>query len=91
MKEMTREPTHPGHILLEHYMCPLNITAMELSETLNLYENHLVGIINGDLPVTEDLAEKLAKTFKTTTDLWVNLQKSYDDHWMKKAVSEEKT
>ena len=78
MKTRKRQPTHPGGILKRHYMEPLFLTVSDLAETLGVSRKTLSKIINERGSITPDMALRLAKAFKTTPELWLNLQQSND-------------
>lgn len=78
MRKRQRKPVHPGRIIMEHYLVPLNITITELAETLCVSRKALSGIVNEKKSVTADMALRLSKAFDTSPELWWNLQKTYD-------------
>ena len=78
MRTRKRPPTHPGGILKRHYMEPLSLTVSELAEILGVSRKTLSKIINERGSITPDMALRLSKAFKTTPELWLNLQQSYD-------------
>jgi addiction module HigA family antidote len=71
-------PSHPGAILLEMYLKPMNVTITQAAEALGVSRKHVSSIINGRAPVTPDMAMRLAGVFGTEAELWVNLQAQYD-------------
>lgn len=73
-----RRPTHPGIILEEHYMIPLNITPTQLAKASGISRTTIYSIINTEGRVSANTAIRLAKVFNTTPDLWLNLQQKYD-------------
>jgi addiction module HigA family antidote len=74
----TRKPTHPGVILDEHYIKPLDLNLDELAQRLGMARNTLFKIRTGKASVTPSLALSLAEAFDTTPQLWLNLQQKYD-------------
>jgi addiction module HigA family antidote len=78
MRTRKRPPTHPGGILKRHYMEPLSLTVSELAEILGVSRKTLSKIVNEHGSVTPDMALRLSKAFKTTPELWLNLQQNYD-------------
>lgn len=78
MKMKKRKPVHPGRILEEHYIIPLNLNLQELADYLGLARNTLFKIRTGKANVTPAIALALAQTFDTTPQLWLNLQQKYD-------------
>lgn len=78
MKEQKRKPTHPGLILDEHYIKPLQLNLQELADHLGLARNTLFKIRTGQASITPKIAIRLAEAFNTTPNLWLNLQQKYD-------------
>jgi addiction module HigA family antidote len=78
MKAKKRQPVHPGVILKEHYLGPLNLSISGLSGILNVSRKTVSKIVNGRGAVTPDMALRLSITFDTTPELWLNMQSNYD-------------
>jgi len=78
MSKRKRPPTHPGGILKRQYIEPLSLTISELADTLGVSRKTLSKIVNERGSITPDMALRLSKAFKTTPELWMNLQQSYD-------------
>ncbi len=73
-----RKPTHPGFILDEDYIKPLNLNLQKLADRLGIARNTLFKIRAGKARVTPAVAIALAEAFDTTPELWLNLQQNYD-------------
>ena len=73
-----RIPTHPGVILLEEFLEPMNITQVALAHHLNIPVQRINEIIRGKRGVTPETAWLLSQAFKTTPQFWMNLQTNYD-------------
>jgi addiction module HigA family antidote len=71
-------PAHPGEILRDLYLDPMGITITEAAEALGVSRKHISAIINGRVPVTPDMAMRLAVAFATEPDIWINLQAQHD-------------
>jgi addiction module HigA family antidote len=78
MRIRKRPPTHPGGILKRQYIEPLSLTISELANTLGISRKTLSKIVNEHGSITPDMALRLSKAFKTTPELWLNLQRNYD-------------
>ncbi len=78
MKTRKRKPVHPGMILDEHYIKPLNLNLQDLADHLGIARNTLFKIRSGRANITPAIACSLAKAFDTTPQLWLNLQQKYD-------------
>ncbi len=78
MRKRLRRPTHPGGILRRHYMEPLSLTVSGLAVVLGVSRKTLSEIVNEHASITPDMALRLSKAFKTTPELWLNMQRNYD-------------
>ena len=78
MIELQREPTHPGEILKEEFLEPLNISQTKLAKELHTSFRAINKLVNAKRDITTEMALKLAKFFGTTPQLWLNLQNSYN-------------
>jgi len=76
--KLQREPTHPGEILKEEFLEPLNITQTKLAKDLNTSFRAINELVNQKRGITIEMALKLAKYFNTSAQLWLNLQNEYD-------------
>jgi antitoxin HigA-1 len=77
MLKMGMQPAHPGKILKEMYLEPLNLTITETAKALGVARKNLSAIVNGKAGISTDMA-RLSEAFNTSTDLWVGLQKDYE-------------
>ncbi len=73
-----RKPAHPGKILDEMYIKPLNLNLQKLADRLGIARNTLFKIRTGKTNITPAIALVLAEAFDTTPQLWTNLQTNYD-------------
>jgi addiction module HigA family antidote len=73
-----REPTHPGEMLKEEFLIPMEITQRELADRINVPYQRINELINGKRGVTPSTALRLAKYFGTTPGFWMNLQLRWD-------------
>ena len=71
-------PIHPGEILREEYLVPLNMTAHALAMALHVAAPRVNEIVRETRAVTPDTALRLARFFNTTAEFWMNLQSAYD-------------
>lgn len=71
-------PAHPGEVLRELYLEPMEVTITTAAEALDVSRKHVSAIVNGRVSVTPDMALRLAEVFATDPELWVNLQAQYD-------------
>lgn len=75
---MTRPPTTPGEILREEYLVPLEMSQKDLANHIGQDVKVINRIVNGRSAVTAEVALKLAATFSTTPDFWLNAQQAVD-------------
>lgn len=78
MLRQAMPPVHPGEILKEMYLEPLNINITALAANLNVARKTVSQLINGHMGVSAEMALKLAKALNTTPELWLNMQRNYD-------------
>lgn len=71
-------PIHPGEILAEEYLRPLDMTAHSLASALHITPTRVNEIVRGERGITPDTALRLARFFDTTPEYWLNLQSAYD-------------
>ena len=68
----------PGEMLLAEFLKPLQLSQNHLAREIGVPPGHINDIIRGKRSITSDTAARLAVFFKTTPDLWLNLQARYD-------------
>lgn len=73
-----RQPTHPGEMLREEFLIPMNLTQKELADSIKVPYQRINEIISGKRGVTPSTALRLAKYFGMTADFWLNLQIKFD-------------
>jgi antitoxin HigA-1 len=69
---------HPGEILKEEFLEPLNISAYKLAKETNIDQTRISEIINKKRRITADTALRLSKFFGNTPQFWLGLQTDYD-------------
>ena len=69
-----REPTHPGEMLLEEFLKPMELSQRDLADGIRVPYQRVNELINGRRGVTPGTALRLAKYFGTTPAFWMNLQ-----------------
>ena len=72
------KPVHPGRIIRDDYLEPLELTTGALAEALGVTRQTMSAILNERAGVSPEMALRLAKAFDTTPDLWITLQRNYD-------------
>jgi addiction module HigA family antidote len=71
-------PPHPGEILRELCLEPLNITITEAAEALGVSRKTLSAILNGRAGISPEMAVRLSIAFGTSSESWLNQQTQYD-------------
>ena len=69
---------HPGEILLEEFLIPMEISAYRLAKETFLPQTRISEIIKGNRRITADTALRLSKYFGTSAKFWLGLQDDYD-------------
>lgn len=69
---------HPGEILREEYLLPLNMSAGALARRLQVPRTRIERIVAEETGITTDTALRLARFFRTTPDFWMNMQVGYE-------------
>jgi len=72
------EPIHPGEILLEEFMKPMDISINRLARDIAVPPGRISGIVNGKRSITADTALRLGKYFGVSPQTWMGLQAEYD-------------
>lgn len=72
------DPIPPGEILLEEFMRPHRFSQNRLAGDIDLNPARINDIVHGRSSITAPIALRLAKYFRTTPELWLNLQADYD-------------
>ena len=83
-----REPTHPGEMLLEEFLKPMDISQKELAVAIKVPFQRVNEIVHGRRGISPSTALRLAKFFGTSPDFWLNLQQKYDLYCTQKKESE---
>jgi addiction module HigA family antidote len=73
-----RITSHPGEILSEEFLKPLNMSVNGLAMSLHVPATRIGAIVKGERSVTADTALRLARFFGTSAEFWMNLQAMHD-------------
>lgn len=71
-------PVHPGEILKEEFLDPLNLTPHRLAKAINVKPSRVNDIVLQRRGITADTAIRLARYFGTTEQFWLNLQVEFE-------------
>ena len=75
---MLTDPVHPGEVLSEVYLDPLEMSAIALAKRLGVPRTRIERLVKGQTTMTVDSAMRLARFFGTTPEYWMNLQRGWD-------------
>ncbi len=73
-----KNPSHPGEVLKELYLDPLEMSSIALAKRLNVPRTRIERLVKGETSLTADTAMRLATFFGNTPEFWMNLQRAYD-------------
>jgi len=85
----TLAPIHPGEILFEEFMRPMDISINRLARELSVPPNRVSEIVNGKRGITADTALRLGKFFNVSPETWLGLQTEYDLRMARRASGQE--
>lgn len=85
----TLKNIHPGEILREEFLTPLEISAYKLSKDTFIPQTRISEILKGNRRITADTALRLSKYFGTSSKFWLGLQDDYDLEEEKKSKNQE--
>jgi addiction module HigA family antidote len=71
-------PVHPGEILLEEFLKPLEVSQYQLAKEISVPARRVNEIVHGQRRISADTALRLARYFGTSERFWMNLQTRYD-------------
>ena len=71
-------PIHPGEILNEEFLRPMNITHSRLAEAIGVDPRHIHAIVHGQRSITAETALLLSRFFGNSAQFWMGLQSQYE-------------
>lgn len=78
MARRAHAPIHPGEILVEEFLEPLELTQYRLAKDISVPARRINEIVHGERGVSADTAIRLARYFGNSEQFWMNLQARYD-------------
>lgn len=78
MKSKKMRPLHPGEILLEEFLKPMQLSQNRLALDIRVPPRRINEIVLGKRRITADTALRLAKYFDMSPEFWLGLQMDYD-------------
>ena len=88
-KQKLLKPIHPGEILLEEFMRPMDISINRLARDIVVPPGRISAIVNGKRAITADPALRLGKYFGVSPEVWMGLQADYDLRVAQRAIGAE--
>jgi antitoxin HigA-1 len=77
-QEKRLPPIHPGEILLEEFLKPLDMSMNQLAIALRVPASRINAIVEGERSISADTALRLGHYFGMSPEFWINLQATYD-------------
>ena len=87
MPPTTIDPIHPGEILLEEFLAPLELSQYRLAKEISVPARRINEIVHGKRGISADTALRLSRFFGTSERFWLNLQLRYDLETEKERLS----
>ncbi|HMH43107.1 MAG TPA: HigA family addiction module antitoxin [Pyrinomonadaceae bacterium] len=84
-----RQPTHPGEMLFEEFLLPMQIDEEQLAESIHVPAERIKEIVSERKSINPSIALRLAKYFDMSPDFWMNLQLRWDLYQTQQAESED--
>ena len=84
-------PIHPGEVLQEDFLAPMNISAYKLAKETFIDQTRISEIIRGRRSISIDTALRFSKFFGTSPEFWINIQTQYDMENKKEELASELT
>lgn len=78
MKRRKLHPVHPGEVLLEEFLKPIELSQHRLALNIGVPARRINEIVLGKRRITADTALRLAKFFRISAEFWIGLQSQYD-------------
>ncbi len=78
MRKKVQEPIHPGEILLQDFLNPLDLSQYRLAKSISVPPRRINEIVHGKRAITANTALRLARFFGTSDRFWLNLQTRFD-------------
>ncbi|HEY61929.1 MAG TPA: HigA family addiction module antidote protein, partial [Anaerolineae bacterium] len=77
MSKRELNPIHPGEILLEEFLNPMEISQYRLAKDISVDPRRINEIVHGKRAITADTALRLGRYFSMSPQFWLNLQSHY--------------
>jgi len=84
-------PVHPGEILREEFLAPLDMTPYALAAKLRVPRTRIERLVREETAVTPDTALRLARYFGTTPEFWLGIQNRFDVETARRTLNDDIT
>ena len=71
-------PIHPGEILNEEFLAPMNLTQYRLAKSIGVDPRRIHAIVHGERSITAETALLFSRFFGNSAEFWMGLQSQYD-------------
>ena len=88
-KRKIRKPIHPGEILFEDFIKPMDVSINRLARDIAVPPGRISAIVNGKRAISADTALRLGKYFNVSPEVWMGLQADYDLRMAQRAIGAE--
>ena len=78
MSKQIPPPIHPGEILLEEFLKPMEISQYRLAKDMNVPARRIIEIVHGKRGISPDTALRLTRYFGLSGRFWINIQSRYE-------------
>jgi addiction module HigA family antidote len=78
MRKKKMAPIHPGEILREEFLKPMDISQHKIAKDINVSVQRINEIVQGKRAITANTALRLGRYFGMSPQFWINLQAHYD-------------
>jgi addiction module HigA family antidote len=85
----TLPPLHPGEVLREEFLLPLNLSAGAIAKACRVPRTRIERLTREEVGVSGDTAVRLAKFLGTSPEFWLNLQLRFEAEVAKRAASKD--
>ena len=82
------QPTHPGTILLEEFLIPMDISQYKLAEDIGVPPMRINKIVRGERGISADTALRLARYFGMSVEFWTGIQMHYEVEMARMALAD---
>ena len=82
------QPTHPGTILLEEFLIPMNISQTRLAKDIGVPPMRINKIVRGERGISADTALRLARYFGMSVEFWTGIQTHYEVEMARMALAD---